>query len=582
MFITYRIGKKQNSNEHEIITVKKNHILTHLSEYIHSTIVNGIGFDWPARRLSRFGLNALAYQSPFTIACAFSHRRAWQHFQYSNYSRALILEEDAVQAHNISIDNLIRSVTFEWDFLQLGRCWDFCSTEQTIHRFKYHRFVTSENPCCSHAYMITHNAAEQLLRYSLPHVVSIDLLFTFLNRKKIINVKSITPVLFIQNRSKKSHDTTKLLECDPSETEKRKTGFLDTNLFSNIQNHWMQSYIWKSTIDYTSTTYCRLEKYCRTYDRNRYNISNRSMLNDYPFKNAEFLVKSVDAIFAKLKLNGVVIWNRFVTPNCNIHVTLLESFRFIFSHSTKKKHLCFMENITHRCTSPFLRNSLVFVSSQQAIFHNPNLHGLFYHPSNIYIFHGTPPTIFQRATNVFQWKVPRDYSIVDSIDYQNKRLIKMNYGADILPYDLVKKSNNKMIPVLENVDRSTFCKFVRTFHNVVKMNFNKFDCGKYYKYVPYNRTLKHELIKNARFIPFLIKNTFIHPDVYTSILYNKPILTTNRHIYDKFQHRIVFRPNIELFDPHETYTVPNLTIKETHNTFVHRILTLISQIQMYY
>ncbi len=162
MLQTYIISSKkysQHSTSHIIIPpFNKSIIRQHLHKYRTSNIIVSQSFVRPKHRLAYLGMNGRAYQSPFTVACAFSHRRVWQHFlSQSTHTHALILEEDASYNSSIILQHLIDNVTDldqHWNFLHLGRCWDFCKNEEIIYKASNFRIIQSESPCCSHAYII--------------------------------------------------------------------------------------------------------------------------------------------------------------------------------------------------------------------------------------------------------------------------------------------------------------------------------------------------------------------------------------------------------------------------------------------
>ena len=128
------------------------------------------------------GMSGRAYQNGFTVSCGFTHRRAWQTFMQSNHTKALILEDDAI-CKNINVDNVIKEISMinkDWEFIQLGRCWDFCKSQNVLSKTPNFKIIKSESPCCSHAYIINKKGAYKLLKYSLPHITSLDLFLTLL------------------------------------------------------------------------------------------------------------------------------------------------------------------------------------------------------------------------------------------------------------------------------------------------------------------------------------------------------------------------------------------------------------------
>ena len=200
------------------------------------------GFRSYYTRTKHLGLSGRAWQSQFTVACAFSHILCWHKFLDISNDFALILEDDAHPVrktsltHTFGILNSFKQNNISWDVIQLGRCWDFCSTEKTLFKFYEHRIVNSDSACCTHSYLVSRIGAKKLLRYSLPHITSIDLLITLLARMHIIQMYSVSPPLFTQIRSDIHHDSTLLLECDPNESNLRKLQILDTNVLNILIN----------------------------------------------------------------------------------------------------------------------------------------------------------------------------------------------------------------------------------------------------------------------------------------------------------------------------------------------------------
>ena len=226
----------------------RSNVRNNFNKYMFSGLISRYSFDRPKTRFKMLGMSGRAYQNGFTVACGLTHRRAWQTFLNSKNEYALILEEDAIcdsKAMNMKhiIDLFKKKIDLNWHFIQLGRCWDFCESQRIIYTYKKTKFIQSDSPCCSHAYIVSRAGANILLHYSLPHLTSIDLLITLLSRKNILNLYSISPLICNQTRNKNSHDETKLLECDPNEkTLKKNLAYRDDFTFSLIKSHWVHAY----------------------------------------------------------------------------------------------------------------------------------------------------------------------------------------------------------------------------------------------------------------------------------------------------------------------------------------------------
>jgi len=98
--------------------------------------------------IGAFGLSGRSGQDKFTVACALTHRRAWEQMVDQHLSAAIIFEDDAYYAlslHNSTprpiippTEALRRTLTAvsavdpDWEYINLGRCYDFCTqTYQT-------------------------------------------------------------------------------------------------------------------------------------------------------------------------------------------------------------------------------------------------------------------------------------------------------------------------------------------------------------------------------------------------------------------------------------------------------------------
>jgi hypothetical protein len=64
----------------------------------------------------------------------------------------------------------------DWDLVNLGRCWDWCTEQREVGNISRTR-QTLVRPMwtgCTHTYVISRAGAEKMLTFSMPHVVSVD------------------------------------------------------------------------------------------------------------------------------------------------------------------------------------------------------------------------------------------------------------------------------------------------------------------------------------------------------------------------------------------------------------------------
>ena len=120
----------------------------------------------------------------------------------------------------LSLRHLDRvSSSSEWDVVNFGPCWDFCSTRKWVASTPHSTLVQSLSPCCTHSYSISRRGALQMLLLSRRYLTSVDLLFSLAHRTGRIRMFSTTPMLWTQRRSAaSSHDRRRSLpECDDKE-----------------------------------------------------------------------------------------------------------------------------------------------------------------------------------------------------------------------------------------------------------------------------------------------------------------------------------------------------------------------------
>tara|TARA_B100001741_G_scaffold3682_1_gene3125 strand:+ start:307 stop:2067 length:1761 start_codon:yes stop_codon:yes gene_type:complete len=574
MLQTYVISKKLSSNASPDLIIppfNKSIIRQHLHKYRTSNIVVSQSFDRPQKRLAYLGMNGRAYQSPFTVACAFSHRRVWQHFlSQSQHSQALILEEDALYNSSLQLQYFIKKLTdidHKWNFLHIGRCWDFCENEKTIYKSNTFRFVKSESPCCSHAYIIKKTAAKQLLKYSLPHFTSVDLFFGFMNRQKLVNMYSVSPPIYTQLRTNTSHDPTALQECDENEnTLKSNLTFNDTFIKRILENHWIKHYTYK-------------------HDTNLKNPM-------HPMENCAFVSgKRTSEIgtqilkqFQSLALKGIIIWKLAAHKDFrHTQMILSDTFRWIFEHSNTPFHICWPQKNIHYNLK---KNSLVFSAPRESIWSQDKaLRTLDFIHTNKYIFYGTPPLKFRNMHNTLQWQIQGEtMSIIDSYDFMSDKLIT-NLAADYALYHKTmnaRRINTNKVVISYDIRDQMFCNFVyRCATKIVKYGFYEYKCRKTYQYNSIlSRRSRVDNIRNSIFVPILSTNDHIPSDFYTAALFKKLIFTNNpyiKHMYNFSNiiyndYRICDIPS--MFDHLDRKKLQNHVL--TNDLYTHRIQKFLS------
>ena len=155
---------------------------TSVEHLVHLYSVTPPNWDWPDKRMRK------AYDEDYVdngeVACTFSHRRTLEHFvqQETDQEFALILEDDAIPVHGSSIvaqlEEVIQALPPDWDFVQLGRCWDIlCQEEANVRPIATlssgnHILPSRGFELCTHSYLVSKKGAETILEHSLPVVLA--------------------------------------------------------------------------------------------------------------------------------------------------------------------------------------------------------------------------------------------------------------------------------------------------------------------------------------------------------------------------------------------------------------------------
>jgi hypothetical protein len=171
-------------------------------------------WDFADRRILKTAYKQSRYPQPGVIACTLGHRRILERFvrqhegqqelhddqpvqhhaDHQETAVALILEDDAKphvfanKSNNSEVTDILVEIIdnmkgLDWDFIQLGRCYDmFCDDEKKKDRqsvdfpvavLGYHHHIirihkSNGFELCSHAYLVSKRGAEKILQYSLP------------------------------------------------------------------------------------------------------------------------------------------------------------------------------------------------------------------------------------------------------------------------------------------------------------------------------------------------------------------------------------------------------------------------------
>ena len=489
-------SKRSPYNHTQIMPVDQWNIRLNFPAYFDAGIIHRDAFGPYKQRTQMLGLSGTAFQSSFTVACSFSHRRAWQKFLESGNGMALITEDDAVKIDDLDEADVVKKLgehRKDWHFLQLGRCWDFCETDRTIFEYAAYNVVQSESPLCSHAYIVTRYGAQVLLNHSLPHITSVDLLFTLLTRMRLLNLYSLTPPLYLQKRSEDSHDSTELVECDTSGNR---------NDIPNKDAHTI-SLIERSTVKYFINTY-EIPVYHTVNGANCEQIIGTQSLDSH------FLIN-----MKRLHLSNVILWNNNDIMN---HDTLRRDIRNIARNSGFPVRVC--ESNDH-----IMPNSIV-ISLANHFTRIPN-----FLTSNRYIFYGTAPFAFRKHPEHFiQWFVNNDsFNAIDSLDFVSER----KYVSEWVMDSNGRSATSNKVVIVEDVTDEKFCNFLDTqSFSVVKLGFRHPKCKRPYTHVKkVTRSVKLSHMKKSRIGVILSKKYSIPSDFYTFAGMGKIVCTDNPIIH---------------------------------------------------
>lgn len=113
------------------------------------------------------------------IACMYSHRRAMEHIVLDKLTTSpggatLVLEDDAqplTSNYHLDIVRILRTLPPDWDFVQVGKCWDIWCDKRQPTEDVYEASMGYE--LCTHSYLVSRKGAERILQFTFPIVLPI-------------------------------------------------------------------------------------------------------------------------------------------------------------------------------------------------------------------------------------------------------------------------------------------------------------------------------------------------------------------------------------------------------------------------
>ena len=147
------------------------------------------------------------------IACHLSHITVLKKFLEATSETCFIFEDDLYKPDNLSeLKTQFNQINFyiknnkllnDWDIINFGRCWDNCDNQQIIIKKQGNipAIVKSDFSKCRHAYAVSRKGAENIIKNTLPlSNIPGDRLIALHNQKNNINMFSLSPPIFFQNR----------------------------------------------------------------------------------------------------------------------------------------------------------------------------------------------------------------------------------------------------------------------------------------------------------------------------------------------------------------------------------------------
>lgn len=186
---------------------------------------NSMSINTNALMEKYLGMSYLAMPHRNMVACSMSHKAIYQDIINNDYSKVLILEDDALleRENLVYWDSIQRQLPASWDLLYLGYEWKYDKTPFDYFKRNYvfptlnftgikkynlnlikngyakpfsANLLSAGTHAGTHAYAITRKGAEILLKEQSPVNCNPDLLFWKPAMEKRINAYSCKPQLF--------------------------------------------------------------------------------------------------------------------------------------------------------------------------------------------------------------------------------------------------------------------------------------------------------------------------------------------------------------------------------------------------
>lgn len=356
-------------------------------------------------RTSRLGLNGRTQSGAFTVACLNTHRRAWETMLgRKDMPYGVIMEHDVVLEEDWTVvsEKLHRFVMemerqgIAWDVINLMPTWKFCNTATERRRIDEDFVVYKTNSSMSTSlYIVKLEAADLLLRYSVPYTMPVDYLLNFLFRMGLIQQFSLETRLGWQDRitfRKDAHDAGEEKECDPDEErlllEHRGTHTKDERLLKSIEE---SKFFTGSSLP--------IRRLC--YSMCRQDILQRGERNSAKAAN-----EKISTLLSMLGKRRVVVWGLDNMRERHTHAFLHESFATFFSSYVST---CYVSSKAREeeCREDLFEQALIIASPKHMVWtQDPSLRRLPYRRSSFYLFHETVPRHFPgEAKNIARWIV---------------------------------------------------------------------------------------------------------------------------------------------------------------------------------
>ena len=187
-------------------------------------ITSGKEGEW--RRWESEGNKALSGIGEGAAGCLIAHRRAWEFLQSTNFEYALILESDAklTRHGNKYLGNFLAKLSsLNFNLIHLGTheknklipnwknifSWSVKNIIQEIYEriclnYSVPVLATRKFPFSTHAYVITHKAACELLELTPDFHIPIDVMLNAYSQVKANRIATVRKPLVVQDEASES------------------------------------------------------------------------------------------------------------------------------------------------------------------------------------------------------------------------------------------------------------------------------------------------------------------------------------------------------------------------------------------